>query len=155
MPLNNLTSYLDKNNVKYLIIKHSPAYTAQETAESANIPGKELAKTVILIIDGKMAMAVLPGSYHIDFRLLGEALGATRISLATEDDFINLFPDCETGAMPPFGNFYDMDVYVAKSLTEDKEIFFNAGSHSELIKMAYEDFQKLVKPKIFKFSEIN
>jgi Ala-tRNA(Pro) deacylase len=155
MPLDKLTSYLDKNNVKYIVIKHSPAFTSQEIAARAHIPGKELAKSVMLIIDGKIAMAVLPASYHVDFQLLEEALGATRISLATEEDFKNLFPDCEIGAMPPFGNLYDIDVYVAKSLTEDKVIFFNAGTHSELIKMAYRDFERLVKPKILKFSEIN
>lgn len=155
MPLDKLIKYLDENKVKYVILKHSPAFTSQEIAQRAHIPGKELAKSVILHMDGKLAMAVLPASYHIDFQMLEEASGATRVSLATEDDFKNFFPDCETGAMPPFGNLYDMDVYVAKSLTEDEKIYFNAGNHSELIKMAYEDFQKLVKPKILKFSEMN
>jgi len=153
MPLEKLISYLDENNVKYIILKHSPAYASQEIAELAHIPGKELAKSVILNLDGKITMAVLPASYHIDFQLLEEATGATRLSLASEDDFKNLFIDCETGAMPPFGNLYGIDVYVAKSLTEDKEIFFNAGNHSELIKMSYQDFEKLVKPKVLKFSE--
>ena len=155
MPLDKLISFLDQNKVKYLVIKHSPAYTSQEIAELAHIPGKELAKTVILNMDGKLAMAVLPASYHVDFQLLEEATGATRLSLASEDDFNQLFNDCETGAMPPFGNLYGIAVYVAKSLTEDTEIFFNAGNHSELIRMSYKDYERLVKPNILKFSESN
>lgn len=153
MPVQKLKKFLDENNVKYVCIKHSPAYTAQEIAGSAHIPGKELAKTVMVNIDGKMAMAVLPASYHIDFQLLEEASGATRIGLADEDGFKDMFPDCEVGAMPPFGNLYNMDVYVAKTLAEDEEIFFNAGSHTELIRLAYKDFENLVKPRVLTFSE--
>lgn len=155
MPTDRLISFLDQNNVKYIILKHSPAYTSQEIAELAHIPGKDLAKSVIINMDGKLAMAVLPASYHVDFQLLEEATGAARLSLASEDDFKDIFSDCETGAMPPFGNLYGIGVFVAKSLTEDKEIFFNAGNHSELIKMSYADYEKLVKPNVIKFSEIN
>lgn len=154
MPVQKLKNFLDENNIKYLSIKHSPAYTAQEVAASAHIPGKELAKTVMVNIDGEMAMAVLPASYHVDFKLLEESSGAIRVSLATEDDFREIFPDCELGAMPPFGNLYDMDVYVAKSLAEDEEIAFNAGSHTELIRMSYKDFENLVRPKVLMFSEM-
>jgi|SRR5690554_3694161 len=152
MPANQLKDFLDKNNIKYVSIKHSSAYTAQEIAAAAHIPGKELAKTVILKIDGRMVMAVLPASYKIDFELLKEVTGAARVRLADEHEFIDKFPGCEPGAMPPFGNLYGVDVYVAKSLTEDEEIAFNAGTHTELIKMNYKDFEKLVKPKILEFS---
>lgn len=155
MPVEKLKKYLDENKIKYVSIKHSEAFTAQEIAASAHIPGNELAKTVMLEINGKMAMAVLPASYHVDFKLLEEATGASRVALATEESFKEMFPDCELGAMPPFGNLYDMDVYVSKSLTEDEEIFFNAGSHTELIRLSYKDFENLVKPKILKFSEHN
>ncbi len=155
MPVEKLKNYLDENNIKYITIKHSPAYTAQQIAASAHVSGKELAKTVMVKLDGKMAMAVLPASYHIDFKLLEEASGALKVSLAEEDEFKDMFPDCETGAMPPFGNLYGMDVYVARSLAEDEEIFFNAGTHSELIRLSYNDFERLVKPKVLKFSEIN
>ena len=155
MPVEKLKNFLDENNVKYITIRHSPAFTAQQIAASAHVPGKELAKTVMIKIDGNMAMAVLPASYHVDFKLLEEASGAVRIALADEQEFKDMFPDCEVGAMPPFGNLYGMDVYVARTLAEDEEIFFNAGSHSELIRLSYKDFERLVKPKVLKFSELN
>ncbi len=155
MPVEKLKKYLDENKVKYVSIKHSEAFTAQEIAASAHIPGNELAKTVMLNIEEKIAMAVVPATYHVDFRLLERETGASRVSLATEDSFKEIFPDCELGAMPPFGNLYDMDVYVAKSLTDDEEIFFNAGTHTELIRMSYKDYENLVKPNILQFSEHN
>lgn len=152
MPVQRLKEYLTNNNVKYVSIVHSEAYTAQEIAASAHVSGKELAKTVIIKKDGKMAMAVLPASHKIEWDLLKGAAGAVRIELASEQEFIEMFPDCEIGAMPPFGNLYGMEVFVEESLTKDKEIAFNAGSHIELIKLAYEDFSRLVKPSIVKFS---
>lgn len=152
MPAKKLKDFLDSNKIKYISITHSSAYTAQEIAASAHIPGKELAKTVILKVDGKMIMAVLPASYKVDFGLLKEATGFTSIRLADEHEFVDKFPGCEPGAMPPFGNLYGVEVYVAKSLSEDEEIAFNAGTHTELIKMGYRDFEKLVKPKVVEFS---
>lgn len=152
MPVRKLRDFLDNNKIKYVTISHSPAFTAQQIAASAHIPGKELAKTVIIRIDGKMAMAVLSASCKIDFDMLKESVGAKKIELATERDFKDLFPECEIGAMPPFGNLYDMDVYVAETLAEGNEIAFNAGSHTELIRLGYADFEKLVKPKVVKCS---
>jgi Ala-tRNA(Pro) deacylase len=152
MPAKKLKEFLDNNKIKYVAITHSSAYTAQEIAASAHIPGKELAKTVILKVDGKMIMAVLPASYKVDFNLLKEATGASNIRLADEHEFVDKFPGCEPGAMPPFGNLYGVDVYAAKSLSEDEEIAFNAGTHTELIKLDYKDFERLVKPKIIDFS---
>ncbi len=153
MPVKKLKTFLDENNVKYVTVRHSSAYTSQEVAASAHICGKELAKTVMINIEGKMAMAVLPASYHIDFDSLQEIFGTRKVFLASESEFKYLFPDCEVGAMPPFGNLYDMEVYVAESLSEEEEIAFNAGSHTELIKLKYEDFERLVEPRIFKFSK--
>ena len=152
MPVQRLKEFLDKNKVKYVCIIHSPSYTAQEIAASAHIPGKELAKTVMVKIDGKMAMAVVPASYNVVFKQLQELLRTENVELATEKEFMDLFPECEVGAMPPFGNLYGMDVYVAHSLAEDEEIAFNAGSHRELVKLAYRDFERLVKPKVANFS---
>jgi len=152
MPVKKLKEFLDENRVKYVTISHSLAYTAQEIAATAHIPGKELAKTVIIRADGRMAMAVLPASLKVDFDLLADATGAKKIELATEREFKQLFPDCELGAMPPFGNLYGMDVYVAESLTEDKEIAFNAGTHTELMRLPFEDFMRLVKPRVVKLS---
>jgi Ala-tRNA(Pro) deacylase len=152
MPVKKLKEYLDNNNIKYIVIKHSPVYTAQEIAASAHIPGKELAKTVVVKVDGKMAMAVLPASNQIDFELLRKASGASKVELAGEKEFESRFPDCDIGAMPPFGNLYEMDVYVADNLSGDEEIAFNAGSHTELIKLAYKDFERLVQPEKARFS---
>jgi Ala-tRNA(Pro) deacylase len=146
MPVTRLKEFLDRENVKYVTIGHSPAFTAQEIAERAHIPGKELAKTVMVKIDGKLAMIVVPASEHLRLAHLKEALGADEVELAGEYEFKERFPDCETGAMPPFGNLYDMPVFVSATLREDDEIAFNAGSHSELIRMAYADFERLVKP---------
>ena len=152
MPLQKLVDFLDSSGVKYLKVSHSPAYTAQEIAASAHIPGKELAKTVMVKVDGEMAMAVLPASYRVDFKQMKKVSGAKKVDLANEDEFKEHVPECEVGAMPPFGNLYEMDVYVAESLAEDEEIAFNAGTHTELIKLAYADFEKLVQPKVLKFS---
>ncbi|MEJ2240364.1 MAG: YbaK/EbsC family protein, partial [Gemmatimonadales bacterium] len=148
MPVKQLREFLDSKNIKYITISHSPAYTAQAIAASAHVSGKELAKTVMVKLDGKMAMAVLPASYQVDFDLITEAVGAKKVDLASEAEFKDLFPECEVGAMPPFGNLYDMDVFVAARLAEDDEIAFNAGSHTELIKMSFKDFERVVKPKV-------
>jgi Ala-tRNA(Pro) deacylase len=152
MPVKTLKKFLDENGVKYVTISHSRAFTAQEIAASAHIPGRELAKSVVIKLDGKMAMVVLPASYKIDFDLLAEVAGAGKVELATEREFRDAFPECEVGAMPPFGNLYGMDVYVAETLAEDEDIAFNAGSHTELIRLAYADFEKLVKPTVVKIS---
>jgi Ala-tRNA(Pro) deacylase len=148
MPLSRLTEYLDNHNKKYVVIRHSPAFTAQEVAASAHIPGKDLAKTVIIKVDGEMKLAVLPSTYQVDFNQLKESLNADNVELATEEEFESLFPDCELGAMPPFGNLYDLDTFVAESLTEDEVIAFNAGTHKELVRIAYQDFEELVDPEI-------
>jgi len=152
MPVSRLKEFLDGQHIQYVTISHSPAFTAQGIAASAHIKGKELAKTVMIKIDGKMAMAVLPAPYKIDFQRLKEASGTDDVELATEEEFETMFPGCEVGAMPPFGNLYGMDVYVAEKLSEDEEIAFNAGSHTELIKMGYLDFERLVKPRKLKFA---
>lgn len=152
MPTQRLKEFLDQNKVKYVSCQHSQAFTAQEVAASAHVPGKELAKSVMVTVDGKMAMVVLPAIDHVDLRLLKKATGAKKVELATEREFKDLFPDCEIGAMPPFGNLYDLDVFVAEHLREDEEISFNAGSHTELIRMSYKDFEKLVKPKVLDIS---
>jgi len=152
MPLRKLKEFLDSHSIKYVTIAHSQAFTAQEIAATAHIPGRELAKTVMVKIDRKMAMAVVPASYRVDFDLLKQAAGANRVGLASEQEFKDLFPECEVGAMPPFGNLYGMEVFVAESLAENEEIAFNAGSHTELIRMAYKDFETHVKPKVAKIS---
>ena len=154
MPVAKLKEFLDSHNIKYVVMSHSPAYTAQAIAAAAHVSGKELAKTVMVKIDGKMAMAVLPASYRVDLDLMRDAVGAEKVEIATEAEFEGLFPGCEVGAMPPFGNLYGMDVFAAKRLTEDEEIVFNAGTHIELIKLTYADFERLVKPTVVVFSAV-
>jgi Ala-tRNA(Pro) deacylase len=154
MPAKNLMEFLDANRVKYTTITHSTAYTSQEIAATTHIRGQELAKTVIVKVDGHMAMAVLPAAYQVNLSALRAVVGANNLSLATEAEFKGLFPECETGAMSPFGNIYGMPVFVEESLTRDREIAFNAGTHKELIQLAYEDFAQLVHPKILRFSSV-
>ncbi len=149
--LKRLTDYLDKNNVKYVVLTHSPAYTALEIAAITHVPGREVAKTVMANIDGKMSMAVLPSSCMVDFDLLRKGLHASDAELAAEVDFLQAFPECEVGAMPPFGNLYGMEVYVDGTLIGDHEIIFNAGNHRELIRMNARDFERLVKPNVLSF----
>lgn len=146
MPGSRLREFLDKEHVKYVTIGHSPAFTAQEVAASAHIPGRQLAKSVVVKIDGEMALVVMPASENIELDRLKAAVGSGKVEIASEDEFRDLFPDCETGAMPPFGNLYGVKVFVSQELREDEEIAFNAGSHSELIKLAYTDFERLVHP---------
>jgi Ala-tRNA(Pro) deacylase len=152
MPVKKLQEFLDNHHVKYVTIRHSPAYTAQEIAASAHIPGKEVAKTVMVKLDGRLAMTVLPASYHVDFERLKNAASVGHAELASEQEFRNMFPECDVGAMPPFGNLYGMEVFVAESLAEDEEIAFNAGTHTELMRLAYKDFAKLVQPHVVRCS---
>jgi len=114
-----------------------------------------LAKTVIVNIDGALAMALLPASLHVDLSQLRLAASAKNVALASEEEFKERFPDCETGAMPPFGNLYDMPVFADESLARDKEIAFNAGSHRELVRLAWEDFVRLAEPKTVRFAAGN
>lgn len=152
MILRQLVEFLDANKVKYVNVTHSTAFTAQDVAETAHIPGREMAKTVIVWMDGTMAMAVLPASCMIDFGKLKEAASAKSIELASESEFKDRFSMCEVGAMPPFGNLFSMKVFADRALTEDKEIAFNAGTHHELIKMSYTDYANLVKPIVASFT---
>jgi len=148
MPLDTLRSFLDSHAVKYVTVKHSPAYTAQELAALSHVPGKDWAKTVMVKLDGKMAMAVVPASDRVVFGLLKEASGAREAELATEREFTELCPGCEVGAMPPFGNLFGMAVYVDEALAADAEIAFNAGTHTEMMRLPFSEFARLVKPRV-------
>ncbi len=148
MPTKLLKDFLDTHHIKYMSIDHSPSYTAQEIAAVAHVSGKQLAKTVIVKAGGKLMMIVLPATDHINFADLRDFLGVKDVDLAREADFKGKFPECEVGAMPPFGNLFDMPVLISSHLIDQDQIAFNAGSHSELLRMSYRDFEKLVKPKI-------
>ena len=152
MPINRLKEFLDAHGIKYVVISHSVAYTAQGIAALAHIPGKELAKTVIVKIGGVFAMAVVPASRQVDFVLLRAAAHTNDVRLASELEFKGRFPDCEPGAMPPFGNLYEMGVFADEVLSHDQEIAFNAGSHRELIRLAWGDFERLVQPTVVRLT---
>lgn len=154
MPATKLREFLNSQNIPYMTISHRATYTAKETAALTHISNKELAKTVIVKVDGTLAMAVLPASHDVNLPALRAATGARSVTLAKESEFKDQFPECEIGAMPPFGNLYGMTVYVDESLSKDKDIAFNAGSHDELLQVSYADFARLVKPTVLKFSEL-
>jgi Ala-tRNA(Pro) deacylase len=152
MPLTQLREFLDSHKIQYVVVSHSIAYTAQGIAALTHIPGSHLAKTVIVKVDGTLAMAVLPAPSHVDLMRLKDGLKAESVELASELEFKSRFPDCETGAMPPFGNLYGMTVLADESLSELDEIAFNAGSHRELVRMSWTDFEKLVRPRMTKLA---
>jgi len=152
MSVARLKDFLDSYCIRYIVISHSVAYTAQGIAALAHIPGKELAKTVIVKIDGALAMAVVPASSQVDLPLLRAATGAKSVELAAEMEFRTSFPDCETGAMPPFGNLYGMPIFADTSLAQDEEIAFNAGTHRELFRMRWADYAGLVHPRVLQLA---
>ncbi len=152
MPATKVKAFLDRNQIKYVTVKHSAAYTAQEVAASSHISGKELAKTVMVKINGRLCMAVLPAPRKVIIQDLREITGEDRVEFATEPEFNDAFPDCEIGAMPPFGNLYGLETYAEASLAGKPTIAFNAGTHTELIQMDYRDFERLVQPRIVSFT---
>lgn len=147
-----LKDFLDERRIRYITITHSPAFTAHEVAQSAHISGRVLAKTVMVMVHGAPAMAVLPANHRVMLDELADFIGTDDVRLAREEEFKQHFPDCEPGAMPPFGNLYDMSVYVSPDLADEDEIAFNAGSHTEIIRMSYRDFAQLVKPQVAEFT---
>lgn len=150
--LRRLEEVLKRNQLYYKEIVHAEAFTAQEVAAAMHVHGQELAKAVMIKADGRFVMAVVPASWRVDFGKLKEVLKEKDIRLATEAEFKGLFPDCEPGAEPPFGNLYDVETLVDKSLAEDEHIYFNAGTHYEAVEMDYKDYERLVKPKVAEFA---
>jgi Ala-tRNA(Pro) deacylase len=148
MALTRLREFLDSKHVRYIVISHSRAFTATETAEAAKVRGKSFAKVTMVKIDGNLAMAVVPAADRVDLELLRGVAGARQVELAHEHDFKDRFPDCEVGAMPPFGNLYGMTVYIEESLARNPRIAFNAGSHTEIVELACSDYQAIVQPTV-------
>jgi Ala-tRNA(Pro) deacylase len=149
--LTKLEEFLDANRVPYEVRSHRPAFTAQEVAAVEHVPGREVAK-VVMVTDGvEFLMAVLPAPYHVSVERLGRAAGRSGLRLATEAEFAGLFPGCAPGAMPPFGNLYGLPVWVDESLTFDAVIVFNAGTHEQTVHMTYADFARLVEPRVALF----
>lgn len=152
MRASRVKDFLDTNNVHYNCITHPTSYTAQGTAAYAHVSGNEMAKTVMVKLDAQLAMAVLPASAQLDLTALRQMTRARSVALAVEPEFEAKFPDCDLGAMPPFGNLYGVPVYIEEHLTLDREIAFNAGTHNELLRMKYEDFERLVNPIVGRFA---
>lgn len=152
MRATRVREFLDTNRISYSTIVHPTAYTAQGTAAYAHVPGKELAKTVMVRVDSQLAMAVLPASAQLDLAAFKKITRAKSVGLASEPEFEMKFPDCDLGAMPPFGNLYGVPVYLEEKLAEDEEIAFNAGSHTELVRMKFADFERLVNPVVGRFA---
>jgi len=146
-----LEAYLREKQVPFEVRHHPRAITAQEVAASEHVPGKMLAKTVMVLADGKMVMLALPAPYQVDVDKAGKVLGV-EVRLAHEEEFENTFPDCEVGAMPPFGNLYEVPVYVEAALAEDETIVFRAGTHTDTMSVSYADFERLVEPTIAEFA---
>lgn len=143
-----LKALLDQSGVAYETIAHTPAYTSPETAQRAHLPTGDLAKTVIVNVDGKLAMAVLPATRDLDLARLKEVAGAREAYLASEWEFSPMFPGCERGAMPPFGKLYGLQVLADAALATHPSLAFNAGSHEELVRMSYADFERLARPQV-------
>ena len=146
-----LEAYLREKQVPFDVRHHPRAITAQEVAASEHVPGKMLAKTVMVLADGKMVMLALPAPYQVDVDKAGKVLGV-EVRLAHEEEFEDTFPDCEVGAMPPFGNLYEVPVCVEATLAEDETIVFRAGTHTDTMSVSYADFENLVEPTIAEFA---
>jgi Ala-tRNA(Pro) deacylase len=151
--LGDVMEYLKHNNVPYEVLDHAPAFSAHEVALASHVPEKDLAKTLILNADGKFSMVVIPADHRLVDHLLHDVLKSKHVHLASEEDLRQIFPDCEIGAMPPFGNLYALPVYADKSLTEDDEIVFNACSHTKSIRLKMHDFIRMVNPVVAEFSQ--
>lgn len=149
-----LKAYLEAEGVLHTVISHPQAFTAQEVAAATHVHGKDLAKSVIVKGPDGFSMVVLPAHHRVDLVALARAMEADQVRLATEEEFEDLFPECEVGAMPPFGNLYGLSVIVSEPLTWDEEIYFNCGTHTEVIRMAYADFARLVAPRVANVSYV-
>ncbi len=148
MTVQRIRDFLDEHGVKYVVAEHSRAYTSQEVAAEAHVPGRHFAKTVTVKVDGRMGLAVLPATQQIQLDRLAASLGADSVDIADESELADLFPDCETGAMPPFGTLFDLEVFLSPDLTRAEEIAFNAGTHTEVMRLSYADFERLVQPAV-------
>jgi len=150
-----ISDFLDSQRVPYQYCRHSLAYTAQGLAHAQHVSGKEVAKVVMVMADGRLLMAVLPASHRVNFELLKAVVAAHDVRLASEEEFKDVFPGCELGAMPPLGNLYKLDVYVDDTLHSRTSIVFNAGTHVETIQMSFGDFARVVSPKPGNFAELH
>jgi len=143
-----LHNYLDQQQSHYATLTHDRTVTAHETASATHLSRQLFAKTVMLKVDGTLAMMVMPAAYRVDLTRLSRALGGRTVELADETEFKDAFPDCEVGAMPPFGNLYGLPVFVDSRLASQAEIAFNAGTHTDAVRMPYKEFERLAQPEL-------
>ena len=148
-----IREFLREAHVPYAILPHRPAFSAQEEAAAAHVPGRDWAKVVVCFIDGEPVEAVVPAPSLVNLDRLLELAGGNLIRLADEEEMKRLFPDCELGAMPPLGPLYGQTVYVDAVLALEPQIVFNAGTHRDAIAMRWNDFVKMVNPIVGKFAE--
>lgn len=143
-----LEAYFREHDVSFETATHSEAYTAQEVAAALHVSGHQLAKVVMLWADDELTMTVVPASARVDLRQAADVLGVDKVRLAKEGEFGGRFDDCRLGAMPPFGNLYDLPVVVDPALAESGEIVFSAGTYTDSMKVAYDNFERLVQPRV-------
>jgi Ala-tRNA(Pro) deacylase len=148
-----LDELLTNRQVAYEHLHHRPAYTANRTAQTLHVPGQEMAKTVVLRVDGRYVLAVLPATHRIDLEKLRQDMGAERVEMASESEMDRLFPDCERGAVPPFGSLYHLETWIDESLTADEQIVFDAHSHEDAIRMRFRDYEALEHPHRGRFGQ--
>jgi Ala-tRNA(Pro) deacylase len=154
MPAKKLMEFLAQKQARFERIQHAPSFTAPETAASAHVSGHDFAKTVMVLVGDELAMVVLPANRRLPLEDLRQMLGTDDVFLASEGDFRDVFPDCEVGAMPPFGNLYGIPVYIDQRLTEEQEIAFNACTHREVIKMQVDDYLDLARPRVIDLAAV-
>jgi Ala-tRNA(Pro) deacylase len=152
MATRRTTEFLDGQHARYVLVSHSPAYTAQEIAGSMHIPGRLLAKTVVVRVDGELALAVVPATKQVDTNALANAVEAEIVEIADEKEFTNRFTDCQLGTAPPFGNLFGMETYIDHTLAAQDDIIFNAGTHTDGIWMRFADYRRVARPVIAKIA---
>ena len=144
----NVRRFLHQRGVAHQMLAHEPTFSAQRMAQCVHVSGDEVAKAVLLKSDGKYVLAVLPATYYVYPELARQALNARNVALATEEECSKIFPDCEVGALPPFGSLYGLQTVIDASLTEDDEIVFEGNTHHEAIRMKFQDFRRLEQPQV-------
>ncbi len=151
--ITDLLRYLNSNKIEFQVLEHDPAFSAHDVAAVAHVPDSEMAKAVLIRIDDHFWMAVLRADQRVNEQMIRRVFGAKHVQLAHEEDLGVLFPDCQIGAMPPFGNLYGLPVLVEEGLADDDDIVFNACTHTKAIRMKFKDFRRLAKPVIGGFAE--
>lgn len=147
MPLSErLRSFLDAHHAEYTVTTHPKAFTAREVAFAEHLPAREVAKTVVVFGDGEYHILVVPANRLVDFQELRPALGLSQVRMATEEELAKLFPDCELGAMPPFGGVYGLAVYLDQTLAAEPHVSFNGGNHRDVIHMTTAEFRRIALP---------